>query len=99
MGVDSRIYLLKWWITCFASVLEPHETSLLWDRLLTRGIASLVAFSLALLQHLFMAHPVSWTHAHKRVRLVLSGLACSRACLCASDVSAAEPPRGRQQPV
>jgi hypothetical protein len=59
MGVDSRIFILKWWITCFTAVLSPLDASRLWDKFVVRGISCLLAFSMALLEQLFKAHPVN----------------------------------------
>jgi hypothetical protein len=59
MRVDSRIFILKWWITCFTSVLSPLDASRLWDMFLVGGISCLLAFSMALLEQLFKAHAVS----------------------------------------
>jgi len=58
MQIDTRLLVLKWWITCFVSVLPPHQSSLLIDHMLCHGISTLVSFTMSLLQYFFSSHPV-----------------------------------------
>mmetsp|Transcript_10411 Transcript_10411/g.34741 ORF Transcript_10411/g.34741 Transcript_10411/m.34741 type:complete len:645 (-) Transcript_10411:999-2933(-) len=49
IGVDARLYLLKWWMTAFASVLPLQKASRLWDIFLIQGFSFLVQFTVAFL--------------------------------------------------
>uniref|UniRef100_A0A7S0EZD2 Rab-GAP TBC domain-containing protein n=1 Tax=Hanusia phi TaxID=3032 RepID=A0A7S0EZD2_9CRYP len=48
-GVDARLYLLKWWMTAFASVLPIQKASRVWDIFLLEGFVFLLQFTVALL--------------------------------------------------
>ena len=42
LNVDSRIYLIEWWMTAFSSVLSLDTASRVWDALIVEGLAALV---------------------------------------------------------
>ncbi|MGB1592992.1 MAG: TBC domain-containing protein [Promethearchaeia archaeon] len=69
-GVDARLFVLKWWITCFVSVFPPHHVSCLWDRFLCQGISSLVCFTMALLEHVCAVHSTHMNQWDKALSLL-----------------------------
>jgi len=52
LGVDSRLFLVEWWMTGFCTVLPIDAASVVWDLLLLEGIASFVRITIGVLHEL-----------------------------------------------
>ncbi|EKX49642.1 hypothetical protein GUITHDRAFT_162060 [Guillardia theta CCMP2712] len=52
IGVDSRLFLVEWWMTGFCTVLPIDAASVVWDLLLLEGIASFVRITIGVLHEL-----------------------------------------------
>ena len=47
--VDTRLYILEWWMTVFGTVLPVEASGVAWDLVLLDGVAALVRLTLGLL--------------------------------------------------
>eukprot|EP00293_Proteomonas_sulcata_P011627 CAMPEP_0184305120 /NCGR_PEP_ID=MMETSP1049-20130417/14475_1 /TAXON_ID=77928 /ORGANISM="Proteomonas sulcata, Strain CCMP704" /LENGTH=419 /DNA_ID=CAMNT_0026617117 /DNA_START=185 /DNA_END=1441 /DNA_ORIENTATION=+ len=49
VGVDTRLYIVEWWMTIFGTILPIDAASVAWDLILLEGVSAMVKLTLGLL--------------------------------------------------